>query len=172
MAEANTFVPRRLLRGGHAQTLAAWALRPRNLLPAPEDRLLTVDAAVPPHPARADASNNVQLLLRCNWQRDRQRALTLVIVHGLEGSSESAYAIGAANKAWTAGMNVVRMNVRTCGASEQYCNTLYNSGMSCDVDAVVRALIGNDHLEDIAVLGFSMGANLVLKLAGEWGNDF
>jgi predicted alpha/beta-fold hydrolase len=69
-------------------------------------------------------------------------------------------------------MNVIRMNVRTCGAGEPYCKTLYNSGMSCDVDAVVRALVRDEGLDRIALVGFSMGGNLVLKAAGEWGTDY
>ena len=64
--------------------------------------------------------------------------MTLIIVHGLEGSSESQYVIGTGSKAWCAGMNVVRMNMRNCGGTEQLGPTLYNSGMSSDVGAVAR----------------------------------
>src|SRR5581483_9510807 len=98
-------------------------------------------------------------------------SLTVVIVHGLEGSSESAYVIGTANKAWDAGMNVVRMNIRNCGGTERLCPTLYHSGLSADVGEVARTVIATEHLESIALVGFSMGGNQVLKLAGEWGAD-
>src|ERR1039457_2410683 len=95
--------------------------------------------------------------------------MTLVIVHGLEGSSESGYVIGTGSKAWCAGMNVVRMNMRNCGNTESLGPTLYNSGMSDDVGAVAEALIAEERLQKLALVGFSMGGNLVLKLLGEWG---
>lgn len=152
------FIPRWWLRGGHRQTIAA-ALLPRpNLLPAPEKRLFEVEPGV-------------RVLTWCNWRDDRQSALTVVIIHGLEGSSESQYVIGTANKAWSAGMNVVRMNVRNCGGSEALSPTLYHSGLSHDVGMVVRELISADKLPRIALAGFSMGGNMALKLAGEWGSE-
>jgi predicted alpha/beta-fold hydrolase len=61
------------------------------------------------------------------------------------------------------------MNMRNCGGTEKLTPTLYHSGMSSDVGAVVRALIDQEHLQRIAVVGFSMGGNLVLKMTGEWG---
>jgi predicted alpha/beta-fold hydrolase len=153
----DTFIPRWWLRGGHRQTIAA-ALLPRpNLLPAPEKRLFEVEPGV-------------RVLTWDNWRDDRQSALTVVIIHGLEGSSESQYVIGTANKAWSAGMSVVRMNVRNCGGSEALSPTVYHSGLSQDVGVLVRELISADQLPRIALVGFSMGGNMVLKLAGEWGS--
>src|SRR5262249_46943710 len=99
------------------------------------------------------------------------RRTTLVIVHGLEGSSASQYVIGTGMKAWDAGMNVVRMNMRNCGGTEQYTPTLYNSSMSADVGGVVQSLSEDEGLKSIALAGFSMGGNLVLKIAGEWGAE-
>ena len=97
--------------------------------------------------------------------------MTVIIVHGLEGSVESQYVIGTGSKAWAAGMNVVRMNMRNCGNTETLTPTLYHSGLSADLGAVVAELIREDRLEKIAIVGFSMGGNLALKLAGEWGGD-
>ena len=97
--------------------------------------------------------------------------LTLIIVHGLEGSVDSQYVIGTGSKAWAAGMNVVRMNMRNCGNTEKLTPTLYHSGLSADVGAVAEELIREDGLERIALVGFSMGGNLVLKLAGGWGDQ-
>jgi predicted alpha/beta-fold hydrolase len=152
------FHPRRGLRGGHLQTLAGAFLAPQNVLPPPESRRFRVD-------------DEAEVLTVCHWQPERQRSLTLVIVHGLEGSANSPYAVGTASKAWRAGMNVVRYNVRNCGGTESLCPTLYHSGLSGDVGEVVRALIRDDGLPRIALAGFSMGGNQVLKLAGEWGSS-
>lgn len=152
------FVPRPGLRGGHLQTLAGNFLSRENRLPEAEERLFTVEP-------------EVQLLCQCHWQTEPSRRTTLIVVHGLEGSTESKYVIGTANKAWVAGMNVVRMNMRNCGGTEKLTPTLYNSSMSGDVGAVVRTLIEEEKLPAIALAGFSMGGNLVLKLAGEWGTE-
>src|SRR5438067_12081389 len=138
------FIPRRGMRSAHAQTIAGWALPRRIFLPAPEDRLFSV-------------APDAQVLCRCHWQRDPERRLTLIVVHGLEGSSESRYVIGTANKAWAAGLNVVRMNMRNCGGTEKLGPTLYHSGLSADVAAVVKTLISQDQLPRIALAGFSMG---------------
>jgi len=152
------FRPRRPFFGGHAQTLAGNFLPRRNQLPAAEERLFHVE-------------QGVQILCHCHWQPGRAQAMTLIIVHGLEGSSESGYVIGTGSKAWSAGMNVVRMNVRNCGGTERLGPTLYNSGMSADVGAVARTLIEQDGLQKLAFAGFSMGGNMVLKLLGEWGDQ-
>jgi hypothetical protein len=152
------FHPRRAFVSGHAQTIAGNFLPRRNLLPPPQERLFQVEP-------------EVQVLCHCHWQPERKTAMTLVIVHGLEGSSESQYVIGTGSKAWTAGMNVVRMNMRNCGDTEHLGPTLYNSGMSGDVGAIAQTLIDEDGLQKLAFVGYSMGGNLVLKLLGEWGTD-
>jgi predicted alpha/beta-fold hydrolase len=113
----------------------------------------------------------IRVLCHCNWQPQPQSALTVVVVHGLEGSSDSNYARGIAEKGLAAGMNVVRMNQRNCGGTDAFSPTLYHSGRSADVAAVVRHLIENDGLSRVALAGFSMGGNLVMKLAGEWGGS-
>ena len=66
-------------------------------------------------------------------------------------------------------MNVVLMNQRNCGGMDHFAPTLYNSSLSADVAAVARNIIENDGVSNFALAGFSMGGNLVLKLAGEWG---
>ena len=95
----------------------------------------------------------------------------MLIVHGLEGSSESGYMIGLAQKGLAAGMNVIRMNQRNCGGTDHLAATLYNSSLSCDGAAVVRHVIERDEVNRFALVGFSMGGNLVLKTAGEWGRE-
>ena len=73
-----------------------------------------------------------QLLGFCHWQPHRTACQTVVLVHGLEGCSESHYMRGIAAKAYRAGFNVIRMNQRTCGGTEYLTPTLYNSGLSQD----------------------------------------
>jgi uncharacterized protein len=153
------FLPRRGLSGGHAQTIASHLFSRKNQLPAGERVFIQVEA-------------DVQVLCVCHWQAERQSATTLILVHGLEGSSDSQYVVGTADKAWAAGMNIVRMNVRNCGGTEKLAATLYHSGMSDDIDRVVRFFIERDRLPAIFLAGFSMGGNQVMKLAGEWSDDY
>jgi len=152
------FVPRRFLRGGHLQTIGSYLLRRRFALPPHEQRLVEVEPGV-------------CVLCKCHWQADRQNALTIIIVHGLEGSSESEYMLGIAQKGLAAGMNVVRMNQRNCGGTNALAPTLYHSGRSPDIAAVAHNLIERDQISRLALAGYSMGGNLVLKLAGEWGSS-
>lgn len=150
------FLPRAGLRGGHRQTLASFFLPRRVALSPAEARLIEVEPGI-------------KVLAHCHWQSDRANALTVIIVHGLEGSSDSQYMLGIAAKGLALGMNVVRMNQRNCGGTEALAPTLYHSGRSQDVAAVARNLIQQDGVCRLALAGFSMGGNLVLKLAGEWG---
>ncbi len=156
-AEPAQFYPRRWLRGGHAQTIAAFLLPRRIGLPAGEKRLIEVEPGI-------------SLLCHCHWQADRRSALTLIVVHGLEGSSESQYMLGIARNGLAAGMNVIRMNQRNCGGMDHGAPTLYNSDRSADVAEVARHLIARDGIAGFVPIGYSMGGNLVLKLAGEWGS--
>lgn len=154
------FKPRRGLRNGHLQTIVG------NFLPRPEFQLPTEEEAV-----EVDAEDGSRVLCHCHWQAEQVRAsrLTVVLVHGLEGSSDSRYIRGITVRAWEAGMNVVRMNMRNCSDSEALTPTLYHSGRSADVGAVVEYFTRRFGLGRVALVGYSMGGNLVLKLAGEWG---
>ena len=151
------FAPRRFVRGGHLQTLAGFFFLRSAKLPAPEERFVEV-------------APGVKILCHCHWQTDRD-ANTLIIVHGLEGSSDSGYMVGVAEKALAAGMNVVRVNQRNCGDTDHLAPTLYNSSLSGDVVAVARNVIEHDKVSRFVLAGFSMGGNLVLKAAGEWGRE-
>ncbi len=79
--------------------------------------------------------------------------------------------LGVARNGRAAGMNVVLMNQRNCGGMDHSAPTLYNSSLSGDVAAVAKSLVEHDGVSRFALAGFSMGGNLVLKLAGEWGSN-
>ena len=110
------------------QTLASFLVPRRIQLPAAEERLVEVAAGI-------------QVRCWCRWQPNRREAMTLVVVHGLEGSMDH------------------------CAP------TLYNSSLSSDVAAVANSVMENDGISRFALVGFSMGGNLVLKCAGEWGGE-
>jgi uncharacterized protein len=153
------FRARRWLAGGHVQTIASFLMQRRIHLPTPEERLVEV-------------APGIKVRCWCYWQAQKRTvAMTLIVVHGLEGSSESQYMAGIARNGLAAGMNVVLMNQRNCGGMDHCAPTLYNSSLSGDVAAVARHVVESDGVSRFALIGFSMGGNLVLKTAGEWGNN-
>ena len=154
------FAPRRRLSNGHLQTIVGNYL-PRPVFDAPtEEELVTVNAA-----------DNSRVLCLGHWQPEavRRDRLTVVLVHGLEGSVHSKYIRGLAARGWAAGCNVVRMNMRNCGGTDALTPTLYHSGLSGDVGAVIDHFTDKYSLDRVALVGYSMGGNLVVRMAGEWG---
>src|SRR6266851_6794355 len=155
--EEAKFEPHSWLRNKHAMTLAAAFVPRRFDLPGGEARLFQVDP-------------ESRLLGHCHWQEGKHRGVpVLVVVHGLEGSSDSNYVRGIAEKAFHRDFHVVRMNQRNCGGTEALTPTLYNSGMSSDYGAVLEELANRDGFEQVFFVGYSMGGNLVTKMAGEYG---
>jgi uncharacterized protein len=150
-----TFEPHPLLRNPHAQTLASSFL-PRRFPRLPRSV-----------PREFEVEPGSRIRGECHWQAAPRERPTLVLVHGLEGSSESGYMLGLAERAFVAGWNAVRLNQRNCGGTEFLTPTLYNSGLSGDYRAVLGDLIERDSLPEIFFAGYSMGGNLVLKMAGE-----
>jgi predicted alpha/beta-fold hydrolase len=149
------FVPGRRLSNGHVMTVVSWARRRVfDDVPEPEARLIRV-------------SPDSQVLTRCYWQPDRAARLTVVALHGLEGSSEVHYMRGLAAKAWRRGWNAVLVNQRNCGGTEHLTPGLYHSGLTDDPREVMRALGASDGLPAFAVVGYSLGGNLAMKLSGE-----
>jgi hypothetical protein len=153
------FIPRRGLSNAHLQTIVG------NYLPRPPFSLPAVADTV-----EVDPKDGSRVLCHCHWQPEPSGHLTVVLVHGLEGSSDSQYIRGLAMRAWVAGCNVIRMNMRNCGSTEKLTPTLYHSGLSGDLGAVVNSYTARYGLKRVALVGYSMGGNLVLKLAGEWGS--
>jgi predicted alpha/beta-fold hydrolase len=153
------FHPHPVLRGGHAQTLAsfAWPRRFRLRASSDEQRLFEV-------------APNTQVLAHSRWHPNRSEHPTVVLWHGIEGSSDGVYMLATAQKAFRAGFNVVRMNLRNCGGTEHLTPTLYHGGLTEDLRAVVKELIERDGLNRLFLIGFSLGGNMVLKLAGEYGD--
>jgi predicted alpha/beta-fold hydrolase len=149
------FVPRRFLGHAHVMTVFAWAAR-RDFpaLPEADARLIRV-------------APDTEVLAHCYWQPARAGRPTLVALHGLEGSSGVHYMRGLADKAYRKGWNAVLLNQRNCGGTEHLTPTLYHSGLTSDPREVMRSLMASDGLQSFGVVGYSLGGNLTIKLAGE-----
>ena len=157
-AALRPFEPARGLGNGHAMTIVGsqWPRR--------------FDGLGGPGEAREfETEPGVRVLARCHWQPARRARPTIVIIHGLEGSAESHYVLGTAEKAFRAGFNALRLNQRNCGGTERLSETLYHSGLTADLRGVAKELIERDGIAQLFIVGFSLGGNQALKCAGEWG---
>ena len=92
----------------------------------------------------------------------------IVMVHGLEGSGQSGYVRGLSRAGLDAGFAVHRFHLRTCGRTERLCPTLYHAGLTSDLVSVLRQLEAEARAP-MFLVGFSLGGNVALKLAGELG---
>jgi hypothetical protein len=151
------YQPPRWLANGHRMTIVTWASWRRfTRLPDPEIRVF-------------DVAPDARVFAKCHWQSSPRSQPTLLLLHGLEGSADAHYMRGIAEKAFARGFNVVRLNQRNCGGSDHLSVGVYHSGLTADPATVIRELIDRDHLDSISVAGYSLGGNLTLKLAGEFG---
>jgi predicted alpha/beta-fold hydrolase len=108
-------------------------------------------------------------------QRPERSAVgDILMVHGLEGSSKSGYLVSLAHAALDRGYSTARLNLRGCGGSEHLAVTSYHAGQTSDVLEVLRrrreacAQTGG---RPLFLIGFSLGGNIALKLAGELGDS-
>ncbi|MCS7045842.1 MAG: alpha/beta fold hydrolase [Gemmataceae bacterium] len=92
-----------------------------------------------------------------------------VLVHGLGGSHRSGYMRRIANRLALAGLRVVRVDLRGAGAGLTLAKRFYNAACSADVRAVLAQLHAATPASALVLFGFSLGGNIVLKLAGEDG---
>jgi hypothetical protein len=150
------FQPFPFLRSPHLQTILASQLH----LPfGPPSRLEQV--AVPGGDRVA-----LEVATPAGWRPDGPTAL---LVHGLCGSSRSPYLVRLARRLHRRGIRSVRMNLRGCGPGRGLAREPYHSGRSEDVRVVLAHLRAGAPDSPIAVAGYSLGGNIVLKLAGELG---
>lgn len=152
-----SFRPLPFLRSGWAQTVGAvfWPQWPglaataRHIVPLPDgDRLVVLEN----RPRR--------------W---REGDRIVVLVHGLASSSASKDLVRLTRRLVRSGRLVMRVNLRGCGPGFGLAKRLYHSGRSDDLRQVIRWLAANFPSSPVTQIGFSLGANITLKMAGEDG---
>ena len=153
--EIPLFEPHPLLWNGHLQTIVA------RYLPGPRVRLPSVYHEIDmPCGTRLSAVQSIP----AGWNRGDP---AVVLVHGLAGDVRSPYLSRVALKLYRLGLRVVRMNMRGAGAGAGISRDFYHGGRSEDPRRVVEWLAAQVPESPIAIVGFSLGGNLVLKMAGE-----
>ena len=95
----------------------------------------------------------------------------VVLIHGLEGSSEGHYIKGMVKAVNAHGWDAVALNLRGCSEEDNRNYYSYHSGKSDDLAYVVHKLLENFAYEEIRIVGFSLGGNITLKYAGEQGRN-
>ncbi|MCB1304545.1 MAG: alpha/beta fold hydrolase [Leptospiraceae bacterium] len=106
-----------------------------------------------------------RILLKIHRQK-RIQAPAVLLVHGMEGSSESVYIVKITERLLSRGFHVVRMNLRQCGDGRNMARMTYNAAMTVDIHAACAFLMDNLS-ERIALVGYSLGGNMTLKYMGE-----
>lgn len=96
--------------------------------------------------------------------------LTVLLVHGLCGSHRSPNLVRMTKRLEPMGIRTVRYNMRGCGSGKGLAKHIYHSGRSEDLFEAIKALKKEFPESPIVLIGFSLGGNLVLKLAGELGS--
>ena len=94
----------------------------------------------------------------------------IILLHGLEGGGESGYIRSMAFRSLEAGFAVHRFHMRTCGGTEALCKTLYHAGLTSDLRSFLEQLHAASPGVPRFLVGYSLGGNVALKLAGELGS--
>lgn len=93
----------------------------------------------------------------------------ILLLHGLEGNSHSSYMQGMVQFSNESGFDAIAMNHRSCSGRLNKQAISYHSGKTDDVQRIVDYL--SKSYDSIHIVGFSLGGNIALKLAGQWGDS-
>jgi predicted alpha/beta-fold hydrolase len=115
-----------------------------------------------------DTEAGVQVLVHSQQPAGEPRG-EILMIHGLEGSSNAGYMRSMAQLALEHGFAVHRTNMRSCGGTEHVCRTMYHAGLTSDTIHLLRELRERAPGRRVCLIGYSLGGNVALKLAGELG---
>ena len=99
----------------------------------------------------------------------KESDLTVVMVHGLCGSHQSPYLVRMVKRLEPLGIRVIRLNMRGAGSGKGLARKQYHCGRSDDVFEAMKVLKKECPNSPFVLVGFSLGGNISLKLAGELG---
>lgn len=100
-------------------------------------------------------------------EKGKRSSKLALIFHGLEGHAQRPYMLGMAKILNSNGYDCIGVNLRGCSGEMNRVYASYHSGATNDVDYVVQHVVANHAYDDLYLVGFSLGGNLVLKYLGE-----
>ena len=147
------YAPPVFLRNGHVQTVYPVFFRKIPKMHPRHERIETPDGD----------------FLDLDWHRaGRQASKRLVIVsHGLEGNARRKYVLGMAAALNRRGWDVLAWNMRGCGPEPNRLLPSYHSGFTDDLRHLLSHVLNRRGDTEVALVGFSIGANQILKYLGE-----
>ncbi|HSR66294.1 MAG TPA: hypothetical protein VLU25_00005, partial [Acidobacteriota bacterium] len=155
--QEHPFRPPWYMRGGHSQTLIGSQLRRR---------------FPPPHPPsrRDDLEIAPGVAVRVTQVLQEKPAPTLIVLHGMTGSEDSGYMQGLSRKAWKQGWGCLLPNLYNVHPDPPR-PVIFDASSSHLVGKLLRCLVERHSLQEVYLAGVSLGANLLLKLLGEWAEQ-
>lgn len=139
---------------GHLQTIYPALIRKVPLITKERERISTPDGD----------------FLDLDWARAHDASRLAILTHGLEGSASATYIQGMARALVRAGWNVLAWNFRGCSGEPNRRLRSYHSGAIDDLETVIHHAMETTNVEQIALVGFSLGGNLTLKLVSDLGH--
>jgi uncharacterized protein len=141
-----------LFKNRHFSTIYSAKLRPRPKLLQQRDRVILPDGD----------------FLDVDWSLSiKKTRKTAILLHGLEGNAQRRYMVGQGKVLIENGWDVCGVNYRGCSGEDNLYYGSYNAGKTDDLEAVIDFILKKDRYDEIALIGFSLGGNLLLKYLGE-----
>jgi hypothetical protein len=150
--------------GGHLQTIAGAlpATGAGDLDRHPGKRL---SAPVP------DGTGDSMVATLHRPSRSDINRCVVLLIHGVSGSEDSSYILRSASHFLNLGYPVLRANLRGAGPSRPLCKLQYNAGTTDDLDHLVSMVPADLRTSGIVAMGYSLGANVLMKFLGERGSS-
>lgn len=149
---SSKYEPSPLFRNAHISTIYSAKFRPGPRLIQQRERVQLVDGD----------------FLDIDWSfAEVPSPKVAILLHGLEGNAQRTYIKGQAKVLTEAGWNIAAVNFRGCSGEANLSYQSYNAGKTDDLEAVIVAILEKDKYDEIALVGFSLGGNLLLKYLGE-----
>lgn len=153
------------LRNAHAQTVYAALLAPRPRVRYRRERWDTPDGDF----IDIDWVDSRHTRLETRNPKPETARPLVVLFHGLEGSSNSHYALGLMAEVSRRGWRGAVVHFRGCGGEPNRLPRAYHSGDSAEVDWILRRVAGQAAGTPVYAAGISLGGNVMLKWLGETG---
>lgn len=148
----STYNPTFPFKNGHVSTIYSSKFRPVPELLQERERLELLDGD----------------FMDIDWSFSKNPSQKVaILLHGLEGNAQRTYIVAQAKVLVDNGWDVAAVNFRGCSGEPNLSYQSYNAGKTDDLEAVINLILNRNKYIEIALVGFSLGGNLLLKYLGE-----